>query len=58
MGKSVTKDQGIKVKCVDCIFCPGVIENHLVDCSNDKANPGGFKKGCWEHFCKYFKTKK
>lgn len=46
-----------KVKCVDCKFCPGIIENHLVDCFSKEANPGGYKKGCWEHVCSSFQKK-
>ncbi|MDH6308016.1 hypothetical protein M2451_002535 [Dysgonomonas sp. PFB1-18] len=47
----------VKVKCVDCIFCPGEPVNHLVDCTNKNANPGGHKKGCWAHVCRHFKNK-
>lgn len=46
-----------KVRCVDCKFCSGAVVNFLVDCRNIEANPGRFKKGCWEHACSYFQKK-
>lgn len=58
MAKSKTKDTAPNVRCIDCYFCPGVVVNHLVDCDNSQANPGGYKKGCWEHPCRHFKAKK
>lgn len=58
MAKKSVKNQEEKVLCVDCIFCPGEIINYLVECSNKKANPGGYKVGSWAHVCKYFVGKK
>lgn len=58
MAKKSVKNQEVKVLCVDCIFCPGEVVNYLVECNNEKANPGGYKKGCWEHVCRYFVSKK
>ncbi|KAA6303143.1 MAG: hypothetical protein EZS26_000746 [Candidatus Ordinivivax streblomastigis] len=54
--KQKEKVEVIKVFCKNCFF-GGNIENHLIDCSNKQANPGGYKMGCWEIICKHYKQK-
>ncbi|MDR2009943.1 MAG: hypothetical protein LBQ22_05630 [Bacteroidales bacterium] len=51
MAKKKVKEEG-----VNCSF-GGSVENFLIDCSNKEANPGGYKKGTWEHICKHYKEK-
>ena len=47
----------ILVKCLDCAYCDGKVENYLTNCNNKTLNPNGYKKGLWAHPCDYFKKK-
>jgi hypothetical protein len=56
MAKKQEQQTAQKVFCKNCHW-GGNIENYLIDCHNKQANPGGFKMGCWEKPCNYFKKK-
>lgn len=57
MAKKV-KPEVTKVYCRECIHS-GEENNHLIDCFNKQANPGGYKMGCWARECnKYGKKNK
>ena len=52
------KQEEVLVKCLDCHFCSGEVNNFLTDCSSKEANPYNYKKGLWEKPCKYYKHKR
>ena len=41
------------VSCEDCKYS-GDVYNFLTTCSNNHANPYGYKKGTYNRKCKYF----
>ncbi|MDL2310212.1 hypothetical protein LJC39_03750 [Parabacteroides sp. OttesenSCG-928-B22] len=56
MAKKV-KQEAPKVYCRNCVYS-GEENNHLIDCSNKEANPGGYKMGTWAKVCNYYGEKK
>lgn len=56
MAKKVPSQDEL-VDCKRCVYSVGPVVNFLIGCSNEAANPHGYKKGTFLKKCSHFKRK-
>lgn len=53
-----TKSNAPLRDCVECSYSIGEPHNHMIGCSNEIRNPGGYKVGYWPRVCEQYKSKR